>query len=39
MPAQAGIQKALRFLGSRLRGNDEQMVIQGSHDTFKWFIN
>jgi len=28
MPAQAGIQKALRSLGSRLCGNDDCVVIQ-----------
>jgi len=28
MPAEAGIQKALTFLGSRLRGNDDGVVIQ-----------
>ncbi len=31
MPAEAGIQKALIFLGSRLRGNDDQVVIQSIH--------
>jgi hypothetical protein len=28
MPAQAGIQKYLTVLGSRLRGNDETTVVQ-----------
>ena len=28
MPAQAGIQKHLEFLGSRFRGNDESGVFQ-----------
>jgi hypothetical protein len=28
MPAQAGIQKHLNFLGSRLRGNDDRRVFQ-----------
>jgi hypothetical protein len=28
MPAEAGIQKALIFLGSRRRGNDDYVVMQ-----------
>jgi hypothetical protein len=28
MPAQAGIQKQLNLLGSRLRGNDESGIFQ-----------
>ena len=28
MPAEAGIQKHLNFLGSRIRGNDESGVFQ-----------
>jgi len=30
MLVEAGIQKALIFLGSRLRGNDDQVVIQST---------
>jgi len=28
MPAEAGIQRGLIFLGSRMRGNDDRVVIQ-----------
>ena len=39
MPAEAGIQKALIFLVSRLRGNDDYVIIQSilSRITSLWF--